>query len=524
MTEKTRSVGFSVALIIILLLACGGQKKKENAEEHYQAGIALMKVEKVDSALVEFQQAIKLDPNHTKAHLDYTRLMRWEKNLEDDVIAEYQEKVRKHPKNEIYHYILGTLFDSPEEIKTEAEKVIELNPDNYRGYTLLASAYRRDDDFDSAIKEYEKALVIDSTEASIYSGLAYAYSRIDSFDLSNALYKKVLKLDSTMEYVYNSIWRNIIQKKGKTPEVKEKISEEIVDLLQQKGETISLLNSAMWTYRDLGEMEKVKEIEEKILEIDTTGNWSQNILVNRLYQIRAPQERFKACEKFLEENPESKSKKFVFSIAARLIRDELKLGDEKAIEWGERWIQECPDDARAYNDLVWFIYQYHEDKLDKALEYMKKAVEIARPYQKDYIMDTYGWVYFQKGMYEEALSTMEETMKLYKDNPSAEVIFHYGAALGKNDKIDEALENIALALSQEEVEEARRYFNEFYKEKFGSEEGVDDYLTKTILGKASVEPYSVPPFKLTNLNGEEVSFSDYLNKSKVILVAFWKPT
>lgn len=115
-------------------------------------------------------------------------------------------------------------------------------------------------------------------------------------------------------------------------------------------------------------------------------------------------------------------------------------------------------------------------------------------------------------------------MKLYKDDPTAEVTFHYAAALGKNGKIDEALENLALALSQEEIEEAQQYFNEFYKEKFGSEEGIDDYLTKTILGKASIEPYSVPEFKLTNLNGEEVNFSDYLNKSKVILVAFWMPT
>jgi len=148
----------------------------------------------------------------------------------------------------------------------------------------------------------------------------------------------------------------------------------------------------------------------------------------------------------------------------------------------------------------------------------------AKPYQKDYITDTLGWIYFKKRMYPEALITMEEAMKLYKDEPSAEVIFHYGAVLAKNGKLDEGLENIALASSQEEIEEARKYFNELYKEKFGSEQGVDDYLTKTILGKASVEPYTVPAFQLTNLKGEKVNFSDYFNKSKVILVAFWMPT
>lgn len=341
-----------------------------------------MKAEKVDSALVELKQAIKLDPQHVEAHLNYTRLMRWEQNQQDEVIAEYQNKIKQHPRNEIYHYILGTHYDSPDEIKKAAEKVIEVNPNYYRGYTLLASAYQRDEDYASAIKEYKKALAIDSAEASIYSGLAYAYSRIDSFDLSNELYKKVLELDSTREYVYNSIWRNIIEKEGNTPEVKEKLGKEIEDLLAQKGDNISILNSAMSTYRSLGEQERVKELENKILKIDTTGNWAQNILVNRLFQIRDPQERLNACEKFLEENPDSRLKSSLFSIGAGLIRNQLKLGDEKASEWGERWIKECPDDATAYNNLVWYVYQYHEDKLDKALEYMKKAVEIAKPPRK----------------------------------------------------------------------------------------------------------------------------------------------
>ncbi len=524
MKRKWRFAGFSVALIILLLYMCSTQKKKEKAEEHYQAGLAYQKAEKVDSSLLEFQQAIKLDPQHVKAHLNYTRLMRWEKNQEEEVITEYQNKIKRHPRNVIYHYVLGKLYDSPQEIKEQADKIIEIDPNSFRGYELLASAFQRDEDYDSAIVTYKKALAIDTTESNLYWGLAYSYSRIDSFDLSNTIFKKVIQLDSTQYSIYDWIWRNTIQKEGNTPAVKEKISREIEALLEKKGDNLPLLSSAVRAYRSIGEQNKVKELEEKILQIDTTGNWSQNVLLNRLYQIRDPQERLNACEKFLAENPASRLKQYVFSIGANIIRDQLKLGDEKSIDWGERWIQECPEDATAYNDLVWTIYQHHEDKLDKALEYMKKAVAVARPYQKNYIMDTLGWIYFKKGMYPEALTTMEETLKLYKDEPSPEVIFHYGAVLAKNGKLEEGLENIVLALSQEEIEEARKSFNELYKEKFGSEQGANDYLIKTIMGKASVEPYAVPTFELTNLNGEKVNFSDYYNKSKVILVAFWMPT
>jgi tetratricopeptide (TPR) repeat protein len=125
-------------------------------------------------------------------------------------------------------------------------------------------------------------------------------------------------------------------------------------------------------------------------------------------------------------------------------------------------------------------------------------------------------------MFPEALSALEEANNLY-DDPDADVVFHLGAAQGKNGKIDDAIETLATALSLQEIPDARRYFDEFYKEKFGDTEGVEEYLKKTILGKAVVDPpFSSPDFKLTSLNGDEIGLTDF--KNKVILVAFWKPT
>jgi hypothetical protein len=64
MTGKKNLIGFSVALVIVLLFTCSSQKNKEKTEEHYRAKLALMEAEKVDSALVEFKQTIKFDPEH----------------------------------------------------------------------------------------------------------------------------------------------------------------------------------------------------------------------------------------------------------------------------------------------------------------------------------------------------------------------------------------------------------------------------------------------------------------------------
>lgn len=523
MTGKNRIIRFSVVITIILLFACGNQKNKEQAEQHYQSALALFEANKADSAFTELQHAIKLDPNHIKAHQRYANIMRYEKNQAEEVFAEYQDKAAKQPRNEVYQYMLGYLSDDPEEIKARAEQCLKLNPKSYWGYMLLGSAYMRHQDFASAIEEFKKAMALDSAEFTAKHQLAFSYARIDSFDVSNQIYRELLQSDSTRYYTYYyNIWSNIIDKEGSTPEVKQKITQEIEDVIAKRPGNLGLLQLVTYIYQMLGDKEKITEIEEQIIKQDTTGNYAQSIIFRRVFGIRDPNERLKYCEKFLQDYPQSHLKNFMYSTIFQLFSTELKLDTTKIIEWGERRIKDCPDEADAYNDLVWQIYQFRPDKLDVALEYMKKAVEVAKPYQKNYVMDTKGWIYFKKGMYPEALAALAEANKLY-DDPNGEVLFHLGAAQGKNGNIDEALEMLALSLSLQESAEARSYFNEFYQAKFGQLDGMEEYLKKTILGKAMIDPpFAAPDFKLTSMDGRQIGLSDF--KNKVILIAFWKPT
>jgi tetratricopeptide (TPR) repeat protein len=296
--KKTYS-SFSLALVILLLMSCGSQQKKEQAEKHFQSALALFEANKADSAFTELQQVIKLDPKHIKAHQRYANIMRWEKNQSEEVLAEYQEKASKHPRNEVYQYMLGYLSDDPEEMKARAEKSLKLNPKFYWGHVLLGSAFMREEDHTASIEEYKKAIALDTIETSAKYNLAFSYSRIDSFDLSNEIYRELFNADTTRYYVYGNIWRNIIDKEGSTPEVKQKITNEIEALLSKKPRNLGLLQSAMYTYRMFGDMPKVTELEETIIKQDTTGNFAQSIIYGRVYQIRDLNERLNFCEKFL---------------------------------------------------------------------------------------------------------------------------------------------------------------------------------------------------------------------------------
>lgn len=521
MIGKKRIVSFPLALLL-LLLSCTHHHEKEQAEHHYQAALTLEKAKQPDSALIELRQAIALDPNFIKAHQRYARIRRWEKKQYEEVLAEYEQKARQHPRSEVYQYMLGYLANDPEEIKDRAERCLKLNPKSYWGLSLLGSALMYLQDYAAAIEKFNKAIAIDSNEISTKYNLAYCYSRIDSFDLSNQMYQELLTAEPTPYHVYGYIWRNMIEKEGYTPEVKAKITSEMEALLDQVPDNLHLLQSAINTYQMLGAMTEIPALEERIMQLDSTGEFSESIILNRLYRIQDPQERLDYSQKILQDNPNDRLKSLIYAISFRMYISTTTFDTIKAIEWGERRIKDCPNDVDAYNDLVWYLYQYRPDKLDVALEYIKKAVEIASPDQKKYVLDTMGWIYFKKSMYPEALSTLVQANELYED-PSGEVIFHLGVAQGKSGRIDEALQTLAFALSLQEIPDARSYFNEFYQAKFSQLDRVEEYLKKIILGKAVVEPpFKAPDFKLTNMDGREIGLSDF--KNKVLLVAFWKPT
>ena len=76
------------------------------------------------------------------------------------------------------------------------------------------------------------------------------------------------------------------------------------------------------------------------------------------------------------------------------------------------------------------------DRLDKAAQMSKKLVD-KFPTNGTYL-DTYAWVLFQRGEYLESLVYIEKALKDEKQNSST-VWEHYGDALFKNGRVDEAV-------------------------------------------------------------------------------------
>ena len=76
---------------------------------------------------------------------------------------------------------------------------------------------------------------------------------------------------------------------------------------------------------------------------------------------------------------------------------------------------------------------------------MTNAVSMAAPRLLGYIIDSLGWVYYQKGLYDEALTSLEKAASLTPDDPT--IAEHLGDVYFKKMRYREALEMYRKSLS-----------------------------------------------------------------------------
>src|SRR4030042_2366424 len=112
MIRRRAFTGFSVMFLIVLLGSCG--KHPELAENHYRAGRDFIARGETDSALVELRLAIQADAKHIQANVSYQNLMRYDLGKRDEVTAEYEARLRKHPNDPVYRYFSANLENDPE--------------------------------------------------------------------------------------------------------------------------------------------------------------------------------------------------------------------------------------------------------------------------------------------------------------------------------------------------------------------------------------------------------------------------
>jgi Flp pilus assembly protein TadD len=109
-----------------------GEAASRESVRHNNFGGDLVKQGKLDEALLEFQQAVTLDPSHAAAQVNlaftYDRL-----NRTDEAIAAYKKSAELDPRNSTVYSNLGVLYDKRglhDEAIASFEEALRIDPAN----------------------------------------------------------------------------------------------------------------------------------------------------------------------------------------------------------------------------------------------------------------------------------------------------------------------------------------------------------------------------------------------------------
>ena len=178
----------------------------DSAVSHWTKGRALLDDQKGDEAIVEFDEAVRLDPKYAQAYIDrglaYSR-----KGDPDRAIADYNKALRLDPKLALAYAGRGHAYARKGDLVrafADCEEALRLDPKLARAYNSRGLTYYQKGDLDRAIADYNEALRLDPKLARAYDNRGHAYSRKGDLDRAIVDYNEALRLDPKLAMAYNN--------------------------------------------------------------------------------------------------------------------------------------------------------------------------------------------------------------------------------------------------------------------------------------------------------------------------------
>jgi len=127
---------------------------------HLNLGVSYLRMDRIDSAIVEWKKAIKLSPNYMDAYMNLGTAYQ-NKNMPDSTRVVWERALEISPKSVVPHVALARLASSEGRLSDAAKnyrELINMGASDPRIYAEMGLIYERMEDFGQAIKYYEQAL------------------------------------------------------------------------------------------------------------------------------------------------------------------------------------------------------------------------------------------------------------------------------------------------------------------------------------------------------------------------------
>ena len=177
------------------------------ADPHNSLGIALDKQGRIDEAIRQYQEAIRLKPNYSEAHFNLG-LVFGRKGQVDAAIGQFQAAIRLEPDDVEAHYNLGTAFDKKGQLDAaigEFQAAIRLKPDYAEAHSSLGTAFGRQGQMDAAIGEFQTAIRLNPNNAETHNNMGIVLSGKDQVDGAIGEFQAAIRLNPSNAAAHNNL-------------------------------------------------------------------------------------------------------------------------------------------------------------------------------------------------------------------------------------------------------------------------------------------------------------------------------
>jgi tetratricopeptide (TPR) repeat protein len=396
-----------------VLLAKGDTKKAVDVLERldqtypdsalikYQLARAYVQSKNMNQATVVLDQAVSISPNYDDALLLLAQI-----NLStghgDKVIEPMTRLLKRRPDLRNAALLLAGAYGSLDRFDDAAvvlEELAKLAPQDPQSQIALGMTYRQAKRNDEARQAFEKAVQLAPNNL-------FAVDQLVELDLLQK------RFDAARERVQRQF--------QKTPNLPAS------HFLEGK----ILVGEGKW---DAAEAEL-----QRTLQLDANFAAAYDLLIQSYLATNKLPQAISQLQQLLSKDPDNTPALMTLALVYDRMKDFPKARDAY-----EKLLATQPNFVPALNNLA-YLYTEHLNNLDKAFERASKARELLG--QDASVGDTFGWVLYKRGDYQQALTVLQESASKATDNP--EIQFHLGMAaymMGQADLARVALRKAASA-------------------------------------------------------------------------------
>src|SRR5438067_735150 len=367
-----------------------------NVGVKYQLALAYVQAKDTNQAMAELDQAVTIAPRYVEAIVLLAQL-RLRAGDARSVIGPLESAMKLRPDLIQVKTLLADAYQAvgrSEDSTALFRDQVQKTPDSPQAYVLLGVVLRRQNKNDEARKAFEKTLELDPENALAIDQLADLDLQAKDFTAVHRRADAVLKKQPQSAPAYYIHGRSYVMEKN---------------------------------------FPAAEDALKKAIELDPNLAVLYNLLVSIYVQTNQLPEALKQVDTVLAKNPQYAPALLTSGIIYTQMGDFAKARDsyEKALAVNPNFIP-------ALNNLA-YIYSEKLSNLNRAAELARKAHEL-NPAEPS-IIDTFGWVLYRQGKYQEAAELLAQSAAKAPGN--GEIQFHLGMAnymMGRSEDARVALE------------------------------------------------------------------------------------